>query len=199
MSTMPLAQDRTSAGQSSLAAAMIGGALLQIVAGFATAEYQALSPTLWWIASINAVSHLLLLAGVLGLARSGVAGRGRLATAGWGLTALGLIVLTIAEAISTTNMDVAVVFFTTATLVLMVGLILFGIAVLRAGHWSGWQRFTVLTCGLFIPVILLPALAMPGYAPHYAIGLWGVCWLLIGLAQWVEAHGSANQPAQKGV
>ena len=29
--------------------------------------------------------------------------------------------------------------------------------------------------------------ALPGYAMNYAIGLWGVCWLLLGLALRAEA------------
>ena len=68
----------------------------------------------------------------------------------------------------------------------MLGLILAGIAVLRAGWWSGWHRYPVLATGLFIPLILMPSFALPGYGPNYAIGLWGICWLLLGAA--LRAH-----------
>jgi hypothetical protein len=54
--------------------------------------------------------------------------------------------------------------------------------VLRARVWSGWHRLTPLACGVYILVVLLPSFALPGLAMHYAIGLWGVCWLLLGLA-----------------
>jgi hypothetical protein len=47
--------------------------------------------------------------------------------------------------------------------------------------WRGWRRFTVLACGLFI-VVVLASFALPGYAANYAIGLWGVCWIALGIA-----------------
>jgi hypothetical protein len=120
---------------------------------------------------------------VVGLARAGAAGRGRLATAGVALTLLGLVVLTVAEPISLMNMDTAVLFYSSATLLMMLGLILLGVAVLRAGRWAGWHRF--------IPLVLLPSFALPGLASNFAIGLWGVCWLLLGLSQLAEATPEA--------
>ena len=183
--------ERRHAGDSliSLAAwAVIAGALLQIVLGIPLAPLQAREPVLWPIAALNAVSHLLLIAGVVGLAQSGGMGRGRLMAAGLGLTLLALAELTVAEAIwAIAGEESAVLFYSTATLALMLGLILAGVAVLRADRWIGWHRFTVLATGLFIPLILMPSFALPGYAPNYAIGIWGVCWLLLGVALRVEA------------
>ena len=171
--------------------ALIAGALLQIILGIALASLQAREPVLWPIAALNALSHLLLIAGVVGLARSGAAGRGRLAAAGLGLTLLALAELTVAEAIwAVAGEEAAVLFYSTATLALMLGLILAGVAVLRTGRWGGWHRFTVLATGLFIPLILMPAFGLSGYAPNYAIGLWGVCWLLLGLA--LRAHAGPD-------
>ncbi len=57
----------------------------------------------------------------------------------------------------------------------------------RAGRWTGWRRFAPLACGLFIPLVLFPSFALPGYAMNYSIGLCGVCWLLLGLALRAEA------------
>ena len=159
----------------------IAGALLQIVLGIPLAHLQAQLPVPTTILGLNAISHLLLLVGIIGLARSGSAGRGRIAGAGIGLTLLGLVVLTVAEFMATVNMDTAVLFYGSATLALALGLILTGVAVVRAGRWTGWQRFTPLVCGLFIPLVVIPAFALPGYASNYAIGTWGVCWLLLGL------------------
>ena len=159
----------------------IAGALLQIVLGIPLAHLQAQLPVPTTILGLNAISHLLLLVGIVGLARSGAAGRGRIAGAGIGLTLLGLVVLTVAEFTATVNMDTAVLFYGSATLALALGLILTGVAVVKAGRWTGWQRFTPLVCGLFIPLVVIPAFALPGYASNYAIGTWGVCWLLLGL------------------
>ncbi len=169
----------------------IAGAALTIVLGIPLASFQDPVSPPWWIAALNALSHLLFLAGVAGLAWWGAVGRNRLATAGVGLTLLGLAVLTVAEAISLINMDVAVFFYSGASLLMMLGLILLGVAVLRAGRWGGWHRFTPLACGLFIPLVLLPSFALPGYASNYAIGLWGVCWLLVGVSQLAEATRAA--------
>lgn len=165
--------------------AMIAGALLQAVLGIPLASLQAEQPPLWQIAAANAFSHLLLIAGIAGLAASRVAGRGRLALVGVMLTQLGLVLLSVAELIwATAGEDAAVPFYSGGTLALMVGLIVLGVGVLRTGRWRGWQRFSVLATGLFIPLILLPAFTLPGYAPNYAIGAWGICWLLVGLALW---------------
>jgi len=149
------------------ARAMIAGALLDIVLGIPLAPLQDHDPGLWQIGTLNAVSHLLLLAGVAGLA----------------LTALGLADLTLAEAVwALAGEDAAVLFYSTSTLALMLGPILAGMAIVRAGRWDGWRRYTVLATGLFIPLILVPAFALPGYGPNFAIGAWGICWLLVGLA-----------------
>ncbi len=165
----------------------IAGAVLTIVLGIPLASFQAQVPPPWWIPMLNAVSHLLLLAGMVGLARAGAAGRGRLAASGLGLTLLGLAVLTVAEVSWLAGLGPTDALYGIATLAMMLGLILLGVAVLRAGCWGGWHRFTPLACGLFIPLVMMPAFALPGTAANYAIGLWGVCWLLLGVAQLAEA------------
>jgi hypothetical protein len=189
MTTTTFERQRTGVSAIAVAAwAMIAGALLMLVLGIPFASLQAREPALWQIAALNAVSHLLLIVGVAGLAWSGAAGRGRLAVAGLGLMPLGLALLILAEAIwAIAGEESAVLFYSAATLAMMVGLILAGIAVLWAGRWGGWRRYTVLATGLFVPLILMPAFALPGYGPNYAIGIWGICWLLIGLSLRAEA------------
>lgn len=167
--------------------AMIAGALLQIVLGIPLASLQAQDPPPTAIPVLNAISHLLLMAGVAGLARSGAAGHGWLAVGGSALTLLGLAVLTVAEATWLARLGAAEALYGIATLALLLGLLLAGAAVVRARRWTGWHRFTPLACGLFIPIVLFPSFALPGYAMNYAIGLWGVCWLLLGLALRAEA------------
>lgn len=190
------ALDRTSVGVAPvmLAAwcAIAGAALTMVLGGIPPlAALEAQTPSPWWISAANAVSHLLLIAGVAGVARAGAAGRGGLGRAGLAATLLGLATLTVAEVISLVDTDVAIPLFSLATLLMMVGLILLGIAALRSGRWAGWRRFTPLACGLFIPLVLLPSFAVPPPASNYAVGLWGVCWLLLGLALRAEATGHA--------
>lgn len=188
MTTRTFEQDRGSGlGLAFPAASLIAGAALQFVLGFPLAHLQASAPVPTTILLLNALSHVLLGIGVVGLARSGATGPGGLGRAGIGLTLLGLAVLTLAEFVAVSNMEAAVVFYSVSTLAIALGLIVAGIAVVRAGRWTGWHRLTPLLCGLFIPAVLLPAFALPGYASHYAIGAWGVCWLLLGLAMRAES------------
>ena len=162
--------------------AAIAGGLMMLVLGIPLAPLQAGSEVPAPILALNAVSHALLIAGIVGVARSGAAGEGILARSGLALALLGLVALTLAEIVAMADPESAEMFYATATLTMMVGLIAAGVAVLLAGRWGGWQRFAPLACGLFIPLVLTPAFALPGYAAHYAIGLWGGCWLLLGLA-----------------
>lgn len=184
MSTTLAERRHTGDGLISLAAwSLMAGALLQIVLGLALAPHQnPSSASFGLVTGLNAGSHLLILVGVAGLLRSGVLGPSRLGRGGVVITLLGLALLIVAEPTSLVNMETAVILYSVSTLAIMVGMILAGVATLRSGRWTGWQRFTPLACGLFIPLILLPAFALPGYASNYAIGVWGVCWLGLGLA-----------------
>lgn len=188
MTANTLAQPR--AAQSSVALAgwstIVGGALT-FALGFPLAPFQAQEPPPAWIPILNAASHVLLIIGLGGLARAGVAGRGALAASGLGLTILGLAVLTAAEIVWLTRGE-SVALYVGATLLFTPGLILLGVAALRARRWGGWRRFTPLACGLFIPLVFFPSFALPGYATNYALGAWGVCWLLLGFALTAEAR-----------
>lgn len=183
--------ERTRAGDGLVAAAAwatIAGTLLQIALGSLLAGQQdAAAPLFGLVAALNAVSHLLLLAGVVGLARAGVAGRGILAITGLGVTMLGWAVLVLAEMVWLSGATPDAL-YGIATLALGLGPILGGIAIARAGRWTGWHRFTLLAGGLYVPLVLLPSMTMPGLAMNYAIGLWGVCWLLVGVALRMEGQ-----------
>ncbi len=110
-----------------------------------------------------------------------------MAVAGLPVALFGLAVLVVAEVSWLAELGATDALYGIATLAMMLGLILAGAAVLRVARWTGWHRFTLLACGLYIPLVLMPAFALPGYASNYAIGLWGVCWLLLGLALRAEA------------
>jgi hypothetical protein len=189
VSTATIEREHTGDSLVTLAAwSMITGAVMQIVLGIPLAPFQNESSSIFpLIATSNAVSHLLLLAGVAGLVRSTAAGRGAFAAMGLTLTLLGLVVLTIAEVTWLLELSVADALYGIATLSLMLGLILAGIAVLRARRWQSWRRFSVLACGLYVPLVLIPSFAFPGLVMNYAIAIWGVCWLLLGLALRTDA------------
>lgn len=187
MSTISAERFRPTDSVSTLAAwSLIAGAVLQIVLGFPLAHLQASVPVPTGVLVLNAVSHVLLLFGLAALARSGVLGQGGWIRAGLGLAIAGFVALTLAEFTAMVSMDAAGVLYFGSSLAIALGMILAGVAVLRAGRWGGWHRFMPLVCGLFIPLALFPAFALPGYAPHYAIALWGLCWGLLGVATLAE-------------
>jgi len=134
MTANTLAQPRFAQPSALPAWCMIAGAVLTFILGVPLASFQAQEPAPWWIPALNSFSHLLLIVGVVGLARTGAAGRGGLATAGLGLTLLGLVVLIVGELTWLAGLEIAVLFYSVATLLMMAGLILAGVAVLRAGR-----------------------------------------------------------------
>ena len=160
----------------------MAGALLQLVLGIPLAHLEAETPPSAAIVVLNVLNHLLLMAGLAALGRSGAAGRSLLAAVGLPLAQLGFVVIVVAEVSWLLNTAATDTLFGLGTLALLLGLTVAGAAVVRAGRWRGWHRYTALACGVFIALVLLPSFALPGYASHYAIGTWGVCWLLLGLA-----------------
>ena len=80
------------------------------------------------------------------------------------------------------------------------GLLLTGIAVLRAKRWQGWGRFAPLLAGLYPFIGMFPFLFITGGPNEIAIGLWGLFRLLLGLtireqARWRSIDGSSTVQA----
>jgi hypothetical protein len=123
----------------------------------------------------------MLLAGVLGLARSR-ATAGRVARLGLGVAAAGWIMLVAGEAAYGMGSPVGEPLLGGAGTVAGVGMVLVGVAMLRGGRWRGPARFTPLACGLYIFVVLLPAFALFGMPNYWAIAGWPLCWLFLGIA-----------------
>jgi hypothetical protein len=165
---------------------VIGAALLQIVLGIPLAYLEDGTPPSSPIGALNILTHLLLMAGLVGLAQSGATGRRPLATVGLSLSQLGFVVIVITEACWLLSARVTDALFGLAAVALMIGLLLTGAVVVSARQWRTWHRFTPLVCGVFMVALLL-SFALHGFDVHYAIGLWGVCWLLFGLSLRAEA------------
>jgi hypothetical protein len=183
VSTATLEQHRAGASFVGFAAWIaMAGAVLQFVLGIPLAYLEAETPPSAAIVALNILSHLLLMVGIAGLARSQAAGRGWLGTTGLGLSQLGFALLVVAEASWLFSTSATETLFGLASLILLLGLTLAGIAVVRAGRWQGWHRLTPLACGVFIALVVFPSFALVGYARNYAIGLWGICWFLLGVA-----------------
>lgn len=154
--------------------------------------------------SAFALNHVLLLVGVLGLARSGAVGTGVLARGGPAVAAIGWGALTLCELWAMTlatspypspSTDVLGMAYGVATVLIGVGLVLAGIAVLRARVWTGWHRFITLVCGLAVFVIVLPGVFGPFLAGRVALGVWMLLLAALGQALYTEARHPGLAPA----
>jgi len=85
--------------------------------------------------------------------------------------------------------------FPLAPLVSAVGILLTGIAVLTAKQWQGWTRWMPLLTGLYPWLFMFPFLFIIGEPSNYAIGLWGLVRLVLGLAIRVQAEAERQASA----
>ena len=141
-------------------------------------------PDLGWL--LQSVIHLGELLAVVALALSGAAGRGRAARFGLAAAVLGQAVLAAAEVIYPQLPDLGNTLFAVGPLLTGVGLVAAGIAVVRAGRWSGWQRFTPLAVGAYVFVVLIPVLIGSGGPPApaalWSIAGWDLLWMLVAVS-----------------
>ncbi len=162
------------------------GALILIGGGIAEAALPAVrqrdTRSFLCIETFWTISYLMLLLGVLGLVHADAAGNSRLGKIGLGVAVLGRLLFIAVEITLLTAFDHPQTLLGLAAPLTGLGMLLAGIAVLRAGRWQGWHRFTPLLCGLYTFVVLLPAFAIARGPNFLALGGWGVCWLLLGVA-----------------
>jgi hypothetical protein len=166
------------------------------VTGIATAYTLALllgMPDPAWAYLARAIVHLGELAAVLAVAMSGAAGTGWLGRVGTGAAGLGLVLLAVAEAITFSSPDLSLTLFTIGPNLVGIGLIVVGIAVVRAGRFTGWRRYPVLALGVYVFVVMTPLIIASGGPPAPAgiVALlgWEVLWVLVAVAVLVETAG----------
>jgi hypothetical protein len=124
------------------------------------------------VSIVYAALHLLVLVGVLGVARSGVAGTGRATRTGTAVATAGLVAFAVAELASIPVRDrrlddtgavVVGTLFGVATVLTAVGMLVLGVATVRAHRWHGWRRAVPLATGVWLLVLsvlaMTPALA----------------------------------------
>ncbi len=126
--------------------------------------------------------QVMLLIGVLGLLWSGAAGPGWFAKGALAVALVGRILFVLAElhAIVLGSDDTPLL--PLSAFLTAVGMLLVGVAVLRAKHWEGWKRFTPLLCGLYPFLAMFPLIAITSAPNAWTIAAWGVLWALLGLA-----------------
>ena len=136
------------------------------------------------------VANTLALIGVIGLARSGAAGDSLLAKIGLGLALVASALFLPFDVLVAVNEDLGGMLLGLTSLVQGLGLLLAGIAVLRAGRWNSWGRFTPLLCSLYTFLILIPALALSDGYNAWALAGWEIPFMLLGLA--LVQYGSSR-------
>jgi hypothetical protein len=141
------------------------------------------------------VVQALLLVGVVGLAWSGAAGNGWLGRIGLGIALLGRVSFLVGEIVSFATGTEDGTFIPLGALLTGVGMVLAGIAVMRARRWDGWQRFLPLLAGLYPFVAMFPLFAVASEPPLLSIALWGVVWVPLGLA--LSEKVGTTAPAQR--
>lgn len=137
--------------------------------------------------AVFVVIQSLLLVGFFGLWWSGGMGRRLFGKIAFGLGALGHLLFVLLEAHSLILGDLSPL-FPLAPLVSAVGILLTGITVLRAKVWQGWARWMPLLTGLYPWLFMFPFVFITGEPSDYAIGLWGLVRLALGLAIRVQAE-----------
>ena len=136
-----------------------------------------------------AIQHLMLVIGVVALARSDWARRSRLAVVGFWIAAAGFLLLTAMELLALTAADAATAspeadlvnsLYGIPTIVCGIGLVLGGIGFARSSGMAGWQRWLPLALGIYVFVPLLPAVFAPYVWGRIAISVWMLLFVALG-------------------
>jgi hypothetical protein len=154
-----------------------------------------------WAYLPRGIIHLGELAAIVGLALCGAAGTGLLAKFGLGVAGLGELMLAVAEVITESATGTSDALFAIAPNLVGLGLILTGVAVIRAGRWTGWRRYVTLALGIYVFAVLTPVIIAAGGPPAVpavgALAVWEVLWALIAVAVLSETaadvrHGTVS-------
>ena len=136
--------------------------------------------------------HVLVFVGLLGFARSGVAGHSRSARLGTTLILGGTALLFVGELASIAVRDqrtddtgavIVGAIFALAILLTAVGFLAAGIATVRARLWQGWRRFTPLTAGIVSCALLGVDVTK---ALPTGVAIYGLCLLALGVALYTQ-------------
>ena len=142
-------------------------------------------------------NHVLLLVGILGLARSGAAGTGLLGRAGLWISVVGMAALALCEVGAMTlatspypspRTDVLDTSYGVASILIGIGLSLAGVAVARTGEWTGWRRYVALICGVAVFVVVIPGILGPFLVARLAITVWMLMFAALGWALYTRAR-----------
>jgi hypothetical protein len=180
------------------AATTLGGIAVQGIVQPATTvsdhrwSYPWSSGALIPISLLWAALHILVFLGLLGFARSGLAGSSRSARVGTALALAGTALLFVGELASIPIRDqhtddtgavIVGAIFAVAILLTAAGFLAAGIATVRARLWHGWRRFTPLTAGIVACGLL--GLNVTKALPT-GVSIYGLSLLALGVALYTQ-------------
>ena len=156
------------------------------------------------------LTHVLMLIGTVGLARSGAVGTSGAGRAGMRIALVGMTLIVPSELgfafFPNADDDAApVVALGSAiglgTVIAGIGFTLAGVSVMRERRWSGWRRLTPLPCGLSVFLVLLPTLAAGRETDWFFLGVggWSACFIPLGLALYHAGRGVAPRSPEAGI
>jgi hypothetical protein len=143
------------------------------------------------------VHHIGLVVLLIGFARSGAAGTGRIFRGAMWLAVIGMTLLSLAElntmryadwSTDKANAGAMGATYGIACNAIGLGLLVAGVGVLRARVWSGWRRFMPLIIGIATFVELTPGMFGGFVIARLAIGFWIL--LFAGLGHSLRAESA---------
>jgi hypothetical protein len=182
------------AGAVCLAAGLVGAvasiylALVSPVAGADSLTFPHGASEFTGLQMVIALLRVGLIFGLLGLWWSGAVPSTRSARFGrFGALAM-MAALTVTEGLAVTVLRSPLdgtppalgVIYGAYTALLGVALLALGVGVARAGAWQGWKRWLPLTLGVWLLVVVLPALALNFDAARWAMAVWLSLFALLG-------------------
>jgi hypothetical protein len=141
--------------------------------------------------SIFALVHIGMILGLLALRWCGAVPATRLGRIGHVMAVAGMAGLTVNEflaisvagqAADSTAAGRVGAIYGVVSIMIGLGMILAGIAVVRDGVWSGWRRWLPLVTGIWLFIPTMPALFLEGDVARISLGIWALLFALLGWA-----------------
>lgn len=127
--------------------------------------------------------HALVLVGIVGLLRSGSTGDLRWGRGALLLAAIARVLFFCFEVAAIVQGTDELPVFPIAVVGTGIGLLVGGVAIIRAGHWTGWGRFAPAAVGAYPFLVIVPVFAATGDRPaDVLVAGWGLTLLLVGVA-----------------
>lgn len=173
-----------------VAAGSLVGALIAVVTSTALPSLADPTNRVPWLTSgaVLSVIHLIVLAGVTVIAMTGAVRKGTFKYVAFAVALSGLAAQFGGEAVIRFSFDAGNVLFSIAMPLLGIGMILVGVGVLISRRWTGWRAYAPLVCGLYVPIVLVPAFAITHGPSFPALAGFGLVYVTLGLAMRSEAE-----------